>query len=154
MASAFTSVTDVVHRHTIRTDYVKQSQLDLLCNQGTLFYIRLKNVVVKIEKKKRKEKIVLNKNILKIWSWVHRPYFILIVDIELHRFTSKTESLSTVILKPLRVAHLSLQKLRKSSRAADHFFPTKRLVTIVTKNGFFSFHGNRIYPICRKCVLS
>lgn len=56
MASAFTSVTDVVHRHTIRTDYVKQSQLDLLCNQGTLFYIHLKNVVVKIEKKKRKEK--------------------------------------------------------------------------------------------------
>ena len=56
MASAFTSVTDVVHRHTIRTAYVKQSQLDLLCNQGTLFYIRLRNVVVKIEKKKRKEK--------------------------------------------------------------------------------------------------
>ena len=105
-------------------------------------------------KEEKKRKIVLNKNILKIWSWVHRPYFILIVDIELHRFTSKTESLSTVILKPLRVAHLSLQKLRKSSRAADHFFPTKRLVTIVTKNGFFSFHGNRIYPICRKCVLS
>ena len=56
MASAFTSVIDVVHRHIIRMAYVKQSQPDLLCNQGTLFYIRLRNVAIKIEKKKIKEK--------------------------------------------------------------------------------------------------